>query len=34
MPQSRLTLIAGAAHLPILENPKETIAELIRWLED
>lgn len=34
MPQSTLTLIAGAAHLPTLENPKDTIAALIRWLED
>jgi pimeloyl-ACP methyl ester carboxylesterase len=34
MPHSRLTLIAGAAHLPPLENPKDTIAEMIRWLED
>ncbi len=34
MPQSRLILIAGAAHLPTLENPKDTIAALIRWLED
>ncbi len=34
MPQSRLTLIAGAAHLPTLENPKDATAELIRWLEE
>jgi pimeloyl-ACP methyl ester carboxylesterase len=34
MPQSRLTLIAGAAHLPTLENPKDTFADLIRWLEE
>ncbi len=34
MPQSRLSLVAGAAHLPTLENPKDTFADLIRWLED
>ena len=34
MPQSRLTLISGAAHLPTLENPKDTFAEIIRWLEE
>ena len=31
---SRLSLIAGAAHLPPLENPIDTYADLIRWLED
>ena len=34
MPQSRLTIIAGAGHLPTLEKPHETTAALIRWLED
>lgn len=34
LPQSRLGIIAGAGHLPILEKPVETIAALIRWLED
>jgi pimeloyl-ACP methyl ester carboxylesterase len=34
MPQSRLVVIAGAGHLPILEKPVETTAALRRWLED
>lgn len=34
MPQARLAIIAGAAHLPTLEKPDETTAELRRWLED
>lgn len=34
MPQSRLSVIAGAAHLPTLEEPLETTAELLRWLEE
>ncbi len=34
MPQSRLEVIEGAAHLPTLEKPRETTAALIRWLED
>ena len=34
MPQSRLVIIAGAAHLPTLERPDETAAALRRWLED
>ena len=34
MPQSRLVVIAGAGHLPILEKPFETTAALIRWLEE
>jgi pimeloyl-ACP methyl ester carboxylesterase len=34
MPQSRLAVIAGAGHLPTLEKPTETTAELIRWLEE
>ena len=33
MPQSRLAVIAGAAHLPVLEQPAATIHELSRWLE-
>ena len=34
MPQSRLAVIAGAGHLPTLEKPLETTAELRRWLEE
>lgn len=33
MPQSRLEIIAGAAHLPTLERPFDTTAALLRWLE-
>lgn len=31
---SRLAIIDSAAHLPTLEQPYATTAELIRWLED
>ena len=34
MPQSRLELIEGAAHLPTLEKPTQTTAALVRWLEE
>jgi pimeloyl-ACP methyl ester carboxylesterase len=34
MPQSRLVVIPGAAHLPPLEKPLETPLTLRRWLED
>ena len=34
MPQSRLVIVADAAHLPTLEKPDETTAELRRWLEE
>lgn len=34
MPHSRLAIIADAGHLPTLENPKDTTAEIIRWLEE
>lgn len=34
MPQSRLVIINGAGHLPTLEKPHETTAELRRWLEE
>lgn len=34
MPQSRLSVINGAGHLPTLEQPDKTTAELLRWLED
>jgi pimeloyl-ACP methyl ester carboxylesterase len=34
MPQSRLAIIKGAGHLPVLERPQETTAELLRWLEE
>lgn len=33
MPQSRFAVIAGAGHLPTLERPRETTAELLRWLD-
>ena len=32
MPRSRLAIIPGAGHLPTLEQPARTIAELDRWL--
>ena len=34
MPQSRLVIVEGAAHLPPLEQPTQTTAALRRWLED
>lgn len=34
MPQSRLVIVDGAAHLPTLEQPVETTAALRRWLEE
>lgn len=34
MPQSRLVIVEGAAHLPPLERPLETTAALTRWLEE
>jgi pimeloyl-ACP methyl ester carboxylesterase len=34
MPQARLDWIAGAGHLPTLEQPDATTAALARWLED
>ena len=34
MPQSRLVIIEGAAHLPTLEQPTQTTAALRRWLEE
>ena len=34
MPQSRFAIIADAGHLPTLEKPLETTAELRRWLEE
>ncbi|MFW8595098.1 alpha/beta fold hydrolase [Cribrihabitans neustonicus] len=33
MPQSRLEIIEEAGHLPTLEQPEQTTAALIRWLE-
>lgn len=33
MPQSRLAVIEGAGHLPVLEQPVRTTTELVRWLE-
>ena len=32
MPQSRFAVIADAGHLPTLEQPAQTAAELIHWL--
>lgn len=34
MPQSRLAIVEGAGHLPTLEKPTKTTAELLRWLEE
>lgn len=34
LPNSHLHIVEGAGHLPTLEQPKETTAALIRWLED
>ncbi len=34
IPGSRLAVIEGAGHLPVLEQPEATNAELTRWLED
>ncbi|HMO09681.1 MAG TPA: alpha/beta fold hydrolase [Paracoccaceae bacterium] len=34
MPQSRLAVVAGAGHLPPLEQPVETMAHLRAWLEE
>ncbi|MEX0282761.1 MAG: alpha/beta fold hydrolase [Arenibacterium sp.] len=34
LPNSALTIIEDAGHLPTLEQPQETTAALIRWLED
>lgn len=31
---SRLAVISGAGHLPVLEQPERTNAELLRWLEE
>ena len=34
IPGSRLVVVAAAGHLPTLEQPDRTNAELIRWLEE
>ncbi|WP_375551722.1 alpha/beta fold hydrolase [Rhodophyticola porphyridii] len=34
IPRARLEIIAGAGHLPTLEQPKATTAALRRWLAD
>ncbi|KUJ85284.1 alpha/beta hydrolase [Ruegeria marisrubri] len=34
LPNSTLTVIEGAGHLPTLEQPEETTAALRRWLEE
>jgi pimeloyl-ACP methyl ester carboxylesterase len=34
IPGSRLVVVEGAGHLPTLEQPERTTAELIRWLEE
>lgn len=31
---SRLSVVGGAGHLPTLEQPDKTTAELVRWLEE
>ncbi len=33
MPQSCLAIVPGAGHLPTLEQPAQTTAELLRWLD-
>ena len=33
MPKSRFAVIGGAGHLPTLEKPGKTAAEIIRWLD-
>lgn len=33
IPQSHFAVIAGAGHLPTLENPVETAAKIARWLD-
>jgi pimeloyl-ACP methyl ester carboxylesterase len=34
MPQSKFVVVAGAGHIPTLEQPVETAAAMRRWLED
>jgi pimeloyl-ACP methyl ester carboxylesterase len=34
IPGSRLVVVEGAGHLPTLEQPQATTAELVRWLEE
>ena len=34
LPRGRLAVIAEAGHIPVLERPAETAAELARWLEE
>ncbi len=33
MPQARLVIVPGAGHLPTLEQPAETLREMVRWLQ-
>jgi pimeloyl-ACP methyl ester carboxylesterase len=33
MPQSRFSIIEGAAHLPVLEQPAKVVIDLSSWLE-
>lgn len=33
LPHSRLAIIPNAGHLPPLEQPEQTLAELLRWLD-
>ena len=34
IPGSRFVTVSGAGHLPTLEQPEKTTAELVRWLEE
>jgi len=34
MPQSRLKIVAGAGHLPPLEQPEETLLAFRKWLDE
>lgn len=34
LPNSRLKILEDAGHLPTLEQPEQTTAALVRWLED
>ena len=34
IPHSKLTIVDNAGHIPTLEQPTETTAAMVRWLED